>query len=842
MDDKALKRQSTIDSAFSIISCGLVFIHLSLALVFGSNFISALPFYGSYLFIGVWYLILLVRLIIRIAKGGQGQAEVRSLFLSFGIICLAIVNVAISYATSNGAFSFDSIKKISSFLAALMMMHCISFSTPKKSSLFLFPLMSLLLTVVLTAILVLRFDSVFFGSNHTMLSFSLSNPNFAALLLLCLICLLLCGIFASKYFLLKIFYLFACLLDCFFLYLTSARGPLIALLLGVGLFFVLRKRKTPLSKWESLLLASIPFLVVLVYVPTLYILERFSVAGTNTLIGSGKAMDSRFQMWTMGFKQIMSNGPTTFLFGSYFAADSGNGVFHFHNSLLDTWVAYGFSVFLLVIVFFGLFLRHQYQPNSCLSQSVSFICLCIGVFSGLTESSPTATGSGLYILLFIPAIFCKFKSGFDPILSTNGDLASPTYNYRPVDVMIINSVYDFGSTGKIVAELKRELARQDIRCIALCGRKYKGNEIDVGKITTEFESKLSHLLCCLTGRPYSFNYFGTLRAIMLIKRYKPKVVHLHSFNDYYININLLMTFLKKHRIPTLLTLHSENAYIGNCGGLAFECEQWQRSPGCVNCPKNTKTKSPQKQWGRLFEAFHGFSQLEIAAVSPWLARRAEKSPIFEGKQIHVVKNGISPAFQYNETVPEVFKELTGKKIVFYVSADFDNPNKGGKFFLEVANHLLNRNDICFAIASLKPINVDFPKNVTLIPPINDVLVLSKLYSAADVTLITSKVETFSMPVAESLASGTPVCGFKAGGPESIALPKYCKFVSFGDVGALEKSILDSFDLKPMAPLISCEARQKYSIRRMVEKYENIYYRMSRGSKCFTNCYFTILKI
>ena len=49
----------------------------------------------------------------------------------------------------------------------------------------------------------------------------------------------------------------------------------------------------------------------------------------------------------------------------------------------------------------------------------------------------------------------------------------------------------------------------------------------------------------------------------------------------------------------------------------------------------------------------------------------------------------------------------------------------------------------------------------------------------------SQCESFSMPVLESLCCGTPVYGFKAGGPESVC-PEEMKnnFVDNGDINAL----------------------------------------------------------
>ena len=67
--------------------------------------------------------------------------------------------------------------------------------------------------------------------------------------------------------------------------------------------------------------------------------------------------------------------------------------------------------------------------------------------------------------------------------------------------------------------------------------------------------------------------------------------------------------------------------------------------------------------------------------------------------------------------------------------------------------------------------------------------MATLYQNAACTLIVSKVESFSMPAAESLCCGTPIAGFKAGGPESFADAQFSEFVNVNDLGGLVSAIV-----------------------------------------------------
>ena len=100
--------------------------------------------------------------------------------------------------------------------------------------------------------------------------------------------------------------------------------------------------------------------------------------------------------------------------------------------------------------------------------------------------------------------------------------------------------------------------------------------------------------------------------------------------------------------------------------------------------------------------------------------------------------------------------------------------------------------------------------------------LAEYYAMADITVITGKRETFAMPVAESLCCGTPVVGFLAGGPESIAIKEYTAFVEYADIDELQQKICESLEKGHDTQQIANLAKQKYSATAMVNSYMCIY--------------------
>ena len=132
-------------------------------------------------------------------------------------------------------------------------------------------------------------------------------------------------------------------------------------------------------------------------------------------------------------------------------------------------------------------------------------------------------------------------------------------------VLQVNCVYDTGSTGKIMADIHRELGRRGIASVVCYNRGKKVKEPNVYKTCGELYSKCNNLITRFTGIMYGGCWFSTNRLISIIKKEQPDVVHLHCINGYFVNIYRLVQWLKENHIKTVLTLHAEFMYTANCG-------------------------------------------------------------------------------------------------------------------------------------------------------------------------------------------------------------------------------------------------------------------------------------
>lgn len=392
-------------------------------------------------------------------------------------------------------------------------------------------------------------------------------------------------------------------------------------------------------------------------------------------------------------------------------------------------------------------------------------------------------------------------------------------------VLQVNCVYNTGSTGKIVHDIHVILKEKGVESVVCYGRGKTVNEPGITRVSSEFTAKFNNLLSRFTGLQFAGCASGTRQVIRVIKQEKPDVVHLQCINGFFVNIYKLVNFLKKNHIPTVLTSHADFMYTGGCAYSA-ECERWKT--GCGNCPKIKWLHSyfldrSATAFKKMQNAFAGFEEFKSVGVSPYVQKKAQRSPVFSDFENIVVKNGLETRI-FTPKNTDYLKEKYGiidEKVILHVTASFDNPLKGGKYILDLAERFKGEN-VKIIVAGRASDSQNWPENMIYAGSIADQNLLADYYSLADVTVIPSKGETFSMPVAESLCCGTPVVGFLAGGPESITIKEYSEFVEYGNSKLLFDTVKRWLGKKTEMPNISKEAKACYSKERMAEEYFRVY--------------------
>ena len=401
-------------------------------------------------------------------------------------------------------------------------------------------------------------------------------------------------------------------------------------------------------------------------------------------------------------------------------------------------------------------------------------------------------------------------------------------------IIQINNVYDYGSTGRITRDIHHTLLNNNYESLVYYGRKYKTKDINTYKICSEQYAKLQKCFYLISGIKYSGCYYSTKKLIKELEKEKADIVHLQCLNGHFVNIYRLINYLKDNSIPTVLTLHAEFMYTGGCGH-AIDCTQWCTESGCGQklCPlykKELKSMMGDRSslmWKKMKNAFNGFQNIIVASVSPWLMNRAKKSEILGDKKHVVIYNGLDcDCFHpYSRHETEIIKNKLGiennKKIVFHATPSFDNnPQniKGGHYIIKLAEQM---KDTCFVVAGHHDSSLRAPANILMLGNITDKNTMAKLYAMADVTVLTSKRETFSMVCAESQCCGTPVVGFQAGAPELISLPEYSSFCAFGDINKM-KELIEKWFVQEKNYDQAKKAIVKFNKERMTNEYISIY--------------------
>ncbi len=399
-------------------------------------------------------------------------------------------------------------------------------------------------------------------------------------------------------------------------------------------------------------------------------------------------------------------------------------------------------------------------------------------------------------------------------------------------VALIDVVYGKGSTGKIVDVTHRHLTNSGHESRAYFGRGSVNPPPHVKKISTDLEVIIDAALSRFTGYTGIFSPLATARLIAELEEFQPDVIHVHELHGYYVNYFKLVDYFKAKGIPVVWSLHCEQTYTGRCG-YALDCDQWKTQ--CVKCPRlndypaSWKFDRSHEQFERKKQMFEGMDDIVFAPVSDWLLSRLRQS-FLKDRPARVVHNGIDTAATFYPRQAEDLRArygLAGRYVIVSAAQDLMTSIKGGQWVVDLATRLQDK-PISFLMIGVRD-SIEVPPNVILLPAMESQEELAAHYSFADLFLITSQAETFSLVCAESLACGTPVVGFDSGGPSEVAPEPYGRFVPYGDLSALEAVVVSIQEGRTRVPdEEACVnyARAGFSNEHMIQGFMSLYQEMA----------------
>jgi glycosyltransferase involved in cell wall biosynthesis len=249
-----------------------------------------------------------------------------------------------------------------------------------------------------------------------------------------------------------------------------------------------------------------------------------------------------------------------------------------------------------------------------------------------------------------------------------------------------------------------------------------------------------------------FTYPHSLIDITKHELYKKAdLIHLHLVSDF-IDIP---SFFKKNIKPIVWTLHDQNPF---SGGYHINPEtEFEKLKNIAE--KNLKIKT---------NAYKSTKMMAIISPSDWLLKESINSGVFQNFSQFMIPNGIDTKIfrQFNKNFSREVLNIKSdvKPVLLFISDDHNRINKGSDIFREIYKKYQST---CSFLVAGRNTSQFKGMEITNLGFIQSDFLLPLVYSAADLTIVPSKKESFSLVTLESIACGTPVIAFDNSGPSEI---------------------------------------------------------------------------
>lgn len=360
----------------------------------------------------------------------------------------------------------------------------------------------------------------------------------------------------------------------------------------------------------------------------------------------------------------------------------------------------------------------------------------------------------------------------------------------------INSVYGFGSTGIIVRDIEHMLKQKGDACCVIC-QKAEAPFDNVFRVGNPLDWKIHALSTRVLGKQGYASVLATRKTLAYLETEKPDIVHLHNLHSNYINLNMLLDYLAKKEIPTVLTLHDCWFFTGKCFHFVTSgCDKWKTE--CKDCPQNKqdvkslifdRSKSVFEDKKKYFQ---NIPKLTVVGCSEWIKNLAMISPIFKGKKIYRIYNGVdTDVFYYRKS--QTFREKNGLTNQFLILGVANKwlQHRNQKVFEKLVNSLSEDEVIIIIGCSEKQkIELSGINKVIALGFVKDRNELAELYASVNVFVNLTFEDTLPTVNMEAICCGTPVITYNScGSPELVEEGRTGYVIPVNDFAALKNSLL-----------------------------------------------------
>lgn len=338
-------------------------------------------------------------------------------------------------------------------------------------------------------------------------------------------------------------------------------------------------------------------------------------------------------------------------------------------------------------------------------------------------------------------------------------------------VLQINAVYGHGSTGTIVRDIEQLCHAEGIECLVASPdpavRQAKHGYV----IGNTIDHKLHAALSRIYGKQAYYSRCATRTLLKYIEREKPDIVHLHNLHSNYIHLNMLLDYLAKRDIITIVTLHDCWFYTGGCFHYSNAgCYRWLEK--CGNCPKQElDTPALLKDCSAQILADRkryllAIPRLIVTGVSDWIANEARRTFLNDTKVV-TIHNGID--LNVFKPTPSDFRQqlgLNGKYVILGPANKW--LSDVNKEVLAKFTKLMQPDEVLLLFGVDVQDTSNLPKNIITYGFTKNREELVQLYTMADVFVNCTREESLSLINIEAQACGTPVVTFDATAtPETV---------------------------------------------------------------------------